>query len=545
MSAVSMVYSQSESNQKEVFLFQNITPKTKKDDVSIEIDKVKNEDITHLKAICFLRPTDENIKVLQSHLKSPQFSEYHIYFSNILPKSYLKQLADADDNEVVRTVQEFYGDYYPVNSDLFSLNIKKVQMLNSVHWGNEQERIFSRIVSGVASTLLSFKKTPVIRYQSGSDMCKKIALELTSKMREVNNLFEFARTEGDALLLILDRKEDPITPLLTQWTYQALVHECLEIHNHRVDMKHAPNVQKEFRELVLSPESDQFFKSIMYHNWGDVAMKIHDLVQNYSKQNKGNSKLQTFEEMRDFVDKYPQFRALQTNACKHMAIVEEIHRQIETRSLLKVSELEQELACTDNHDAAYETLEKIIKSSETNYSDDDKIRLLMLYGLRYENIPNKLVALTAMLRQRMISNPEKVELIRQLMDYAGSDKRALDLYNNKNDDAVSTVNKFFEVLAGDFQGAQSVLTQHKPLLSRIINQVNTQSLKFSEFPVIEGEKKNYSPKFIIVFIYGGATFEEATFINELNSKNDKQRIILGGTTIHNSSSFLQDLNFRR
>ncbi len=32
---------------------------------------------------------------------------------------------------------------------------------------------------------------------------------------------EVARPEGEPLLLILDRRVDPVTPLLTQWTYQV------------------------------------------------------------------------------------------------------------------------------------------------------------------------------------------------------------------------------------------------------------------------------------------------------------------------------------
>lgn len=29
------------------------------------------------------------------------------------------------------------------------------------------------------------------------------------------------------MVLILDRREDPITPLLNQWTYQAMLHELI------------------------------------------------------------------------------------------------------------------------------------------------------------------------------------------------------------------------------------------------------------------------------------------------------------------------------
>jgi len=29
--------------------------------------------------------------------------------------------------------------------------------------------------------------------------------------------------------LLVDRREDPVTPLLNQWTYQAMVHEVLGV----------------------------------------------------------------------------------------------------------------------------------------------------------------------------------------------------------------------------------------------------------------------------------------------------------------------------
>jgi hypothetical protein len=45
-------------------------------------------------------------------------------------------------------------------------------------------------------------------------------------------------------------------------------------------------------------------------------------------------------------------------------------------------------------------------------------------------------------------------------------------------------------------------------------------------------------KFIIVFFVGGATFEEAAAVAALNAANPNQRIILGGTYIHNSQSYV-------
>ena len=39
------------------------------------------------------------------------------------------------------------------------------------------------------------------------------------------------------------RKDDPVTPLLLQWTYQAMVHELIGITTNRVDLSKVPGVR--------------------------------------------------------------------------------------------------------------------------------------------------------------------------------------------------------------------------------------------------------------------------------------------------------------
>lgn len=55
------------------------------------------------------------------------------------------------------------------------------------------------------------------------------------------------------LLLILDRRDDPVTPLLSQWTYQAMVHELLGLNDNRVVLKGAPGVRKDLEEVRRYP----------------------------------------------------------------------------------------------------------------------------------------------------------------------------------------------------------------------------------------------------------------------------------------------------
>ena len=60
------------------------------------------------------------------------------------------------------------------------------------------------------------------------------------------------------LLLVLDRREDPVTPLLTQWTYQAMVHELMPggIKANTVDLRGVKGVSKDLecvRSCAVSP----------------------------------------------------------------------------------------------------------------------------------------------------------------------------------------------------------------------------------------------------------------------------------------------------
>lgn len=60
-----MVYAQSEILQKEVYLFERI-------------DSASRETMKHLKCICFVRPTRENIELLSKDLHTPKYGLYYI-----------------------------------------------------------------------------------------------------------------------------------------------------------------------------------------------------------------------------------------------------------------------------------------------------------------------------------------------------------------------------------------------------------------------------------------------------------------------------------
>ena len=75
-SIVSMVFTQSEIMQKEVYLLERI-------DLSVpNTSQQQSNDgsLSHLKCLVLLRPTVENISLLARELRKPKYGAYYLYF---------------------------------------------------------------------------------------------------------------------------------------------------------------------------------------------------------------------------------------------------------------------------------------------------------------------------------------------------------------------------------------------------------------------------------------------------------------------------------
>uniref|UniRef100_A0A453BPK0 Vacuolar protein sorting-associated protein 45 homolog n=3 Tax=Triticinae TaxID=1648030 RepID=A0A453BPK0_AEGTS len=521
---VSVVYSQSDLLRKEVFLVETV------DDASSS-----RASMAHLKAVYFLRPSSDNVQKLRRHLSAPRFAECHLFFSNILKIPQIQVLADSDEQEVVQQIQEFYADFCAIDPFHFTLNIHNnhIYMLPTVVDPPGMQSFCDRAVDGIASVFLALKRRPVIRYQRTSDVAKRIAQETSRLMYEQESgLFDFRRTENSSLLLVIDRRDDPVTPLLNQWTYQAMVHELIGIENNKVDLKEFANVPKDQQEVVLSAVQDDFFRVNMFENFGDLGMNVKRMVDDFQHLSKSSQNFQSIDDMAKFVSNYPEYRKTHGNVTKHVALVSEMSRMVEERKLMQVSQTEQELACASGQAAAFEAVTSLLNNESV--SDIDRLRLVMLYALRYEKeSPVQLMQLFNKLASR--SAKYKSGLVQFLLKQAGVDKRTGDLYGNR--DLLNIARN----MARGLKGVENVYTQHQPLIFQTMEGIVKGRLRDADYPLVGNHFQQGRPQDVVIFIVGGTTYEEARSVALYNAANPGVRFFLGGSVVLNSKRFLENL----
>jgi hypothetical protein len=280
----------------------------------------------------------------------------------------------------------------------------------------------------------------------------------------------------------------------------------------------------------------------MYLNFGDLGQNAKDYVEQFASKQASGQKLDSIDDMKRFVEEYPEFRRLSGNVTKHVTLVGELSRRVGTDSLLDVSELEQSLACNDSHSQDVKNLQRLIQ--DPKIPPNNKLRLVAIYALRYSgHSNNNTPALMDLLAVAGGISRHRINVIPKLLTYAHSLQSMSqtggipDLFQPSNifSEARSRFNR-------GLRGVENVYTQHSPRLENTLQDLIKGRLSPNTFPFVEGGgQTKEKPQDIIVFMVGGTTYEEAKMVAQVNASSPGVRVVLGGTGTLNSASFLDDV----
>jgi vacuolar protein sorting-associated protein 45 len=257
-------------------------------------------------------------------------------------------------------------------------------------------------------------------------------------------------------------------------------------------------------------------------------------MEDFQNKAKSHQKIDSIADMKNFVENYPQFKKMSGTVSKHVTLVSELSRLVSKRNLLAISELEQELVSGGDLKDMVKEVSEMVQNEKTSL--EDAARLCMLFALRFETSSASSVrSVVALLRRR--GGEREARLVQTLQRYAGQNVRKGELFAEQNN--ATKITGRLEKAFG-LKGVENVYTQHSPLLKQITEDCLKGKLKASSFPALGACDTSLPAKTVVVFVIGGFTYQEAHAVYQLNSQLGS-RVLLGGTSVLNSSAFLQQV----
>ncbi|XP_076819899.1 sec1 family domain-containing protein 1-like [Clavelina lepadiformis] len=263
--------------------------------------------IPDVAALYFVIPTEESIRRICQDMHDQLYDNYYFNFISGIPRSKLEDLASAalhaNAESQVAKVYDQYVNFVTLEKHLFILKNKVDETsyfsLNKANLKDyEMSSITDSIVESLYSVFVTIGSIPIIRCPTGNAaevVAEKLDKKLRENLRDTRNSFftsiPNAMSEGGQpmssfqrpLLLIVDRSLDLATPLHHTWTYQAMIHDVLDLHLNTVTIQEAPkegNPARKSHKYNLS-QTDKFWQMHMGNPFPEVAEAVQEEIEEY------------------------------------------------------------------------------------------------------------------------------------------------------------------------------------------------------------------------------------------------------------------------
>ena len=540
------------------------------------------EQMKHLSCIIWCRDNDTNRLNINRELQWGNYSKYGIFFTRMVGDDVIQVLANSDRHHLVERVEEVYLDVTPIAESVSVIPLRPTtfsagrnELDNPVTAGQWTDEKYRRVVDGMLSSILMMNCRPVIRARAHSEVCQRIARDLTTRMAAVNSNFPDLR-DRECVLLIMERLDDPMTPLLAQRSYSGMIHELIGFEDgNKVTIASSGSPtgadassagggehpdeegggggrggKREPHTHVLNPKVDAVFRENAYTRFEDFLPALSNWFGE-ARKNLGISK----EKINRDTMSPKELRALQlklepiTRAVeRHEEIYKAIHAEVRTRNLTMLTGMEQSFFALDDVLVFNEEIRSMVSSSD--YEVEDALKLAVLYNLRYENSSQKITEELKEILRRRNCPAQRIALIDKVAGAAGHYSRMHSLWKDGlkkvGEDlgksmlagikAIGTLNGVIGGGGSSSGGGGSsgssgqVGMPHQPLMRTLINRLYNGRLSDLAYPVhhpaghTATEAASMRPKEIMVFVPGGVAFEEAQLVADINKGKVENRV---------------------
>lgn len=532
----------------------------------VETINKKRQPYPGMQAIYFLAPSAESAQLLGQDFSgnAPLYREAFLFFTTEMPQDKFDAIARSPAGAYVRAFQELYIDFVAFESRSFHLSLGECLPL---FFARESISAYEQTAAKIVSACVSMNLLPTIRYRK-SDLDKtspKLALLVQEQMeRFLGRNPDFRRSaNASGELLIVDRTIDLMAPLLHEFTYQAMVQDLLDIkEDNRYDYHYTAAGSEAVRTVALD-ENDSLWVALRHTHIAEcsqlIITRFNQFIHDNKAAMKSSSKQQTqsgvsnLGELRDVMGSLGEFQELKAQYSLHLTVAQECMNIFETKQLVDVAGLEQDLATglDSSGDPAMKGIwNRVLQTLQGNgnLSSADRARLLMLYFL---TSPASEAEREGIIGKFSLDAPD-LQAIRNLSLLSRDIPRAGIRVAKKKDveDAPFDVSRYTPEVKRVFKDAiaGTIPTDQFPAVKPGGGGAATASAKAApvslrargEEPAAQPTAQKTADRPVMLFIIGGATYSEVRSAYEASAAS-KRDCFLGSTHIIRPADFLRDL----
>ncbi|KAI8614150.1 Sec1-like protein [Chytriomyces sp. MP71] len=380
----------------------------------------KRTSYTSKEAIYFISPTNESVSALIDDFTRGGKAMYacaHLFFSGPCPDALVQKISSSL-SEFIKTFIELNIDFLPQEEQVFTISHPNslYNLFNPV-----SPSICQSELESVASKLLSVFSTlgelPHIRFHDPTGEKSGLSFQLATMLQQQLDYkcehepeFPPKTSFKQPILILLDRSFDLMSPLVHEFTYQAMMNDLLVLEDGKyvyqaeenpetptTEAKSAVNDPKVTKALL--DETDAIWTLIRHWHFVEASAYVIDNFKRFLAENKAaaafingerdQKKEMDLNEMKDTITSIPQFQEMKAKFSVHINICQECQSIFERRRLDLVAGVEQNLATGETADG--KTPRNIVIDMSQVLIDPhipayDKLRILMLYIIAQEGI---------------------------------------------------------------------------------------------------------------------------------------------------------------
>lgn len=285
-------------------------------------------------------------------------------------------------------------------------------------------------------------------------------------------------------------------------------------------------------EIFARQSGDNFLDTSWALNFGDAGNELSSRLDNEKKNRNIDLTNSNLDDLQEIMTKMPEMKKKLKELRKHSDIFKHLNAELEANDLFKLSGIQQDISTENKKTDQFSTILEVLNDKKV--PENEKIKLCLLFALKYSGDSDRIGGLKSTMRKKNIQTGHIDRVL-----------NCVALESRKTDDFFSKGSKFFKKAASgivtklkDFKDSPHYFERHKPRCVLLAKQLFGNKLSSTDYPEIEPmgynkPRKNQKKKNLVVFIVGGASYQEVRELNIL-AQETGNNIILGSNFVLNS-----------